>query len=56
MVCGDHPRAFASGLSDLQVNRYGITILYHLHLAHHKLVRSKVSNGINEYIVTQKCQ
>ena len=31
MVRGDHPRVLANGLSDLQVNRHGITILYHLH-------------------------
>ena len=36
MVClpvrGDNPRALASGLSYVQVDKHGITILYHLHL------------------------
>ena len=35
MVCppvrGDNPRALASGLSYVQVDKHGITILYHLH-------------------------
>ena len=35
MVCppvrGDNPRALASGLSYVQVNKHGIIILYHLH-------------------------
>ena len=31
-VRGDNPRALASGLSYVQVDRHGITILYHLHL------------------------
>ena len=30
-VRGDNPRALASGLSYVQVNKHGITILYHLH-------------------------
>ena len=30
-VCGDNPRALASGLSYLQMDKHGITILYHLH-------------------------
>ena len=30
-VRGDNPRALASGLSYVQVDNYGITILYHLH-------------------------
>ena len=30
-VRGDNPRAFASGLSYVQVDKHGITILYHLH-------------------------
>ena len=30
-VCGDNPRALASGLSYAQVERHGITILYHKH-------------------------
>ena len=30
-VRGDNPRALASGLSDVQVDKHGITNLYHLH-------------------------
>ena len=30
-VNGDNPRALASGLSYLQVDKHGITILYRLH-------------------------
>ena len=30
-VCRDSPRALVSGLSYVQVDNYGITILYHLH-------------------------
>ena len=30
-VCGDNPRAIASGLSYIQVDKHGITILYHLY-------------------------
>ena len=30
-VRGDNPRALASGLSYVQVDKHGITILYNLH-------------------------
>ena len=30
-VRGDNPRALASGLSYVQVDNHGITIIYHLH-------------------------
>ena len=30
-VRGDNPRALASGLSYVQEDKHGITILYHLH-------------------------
>ena len=30
-VRGDNPQALASGLSYVQVDKHGITILYHLH-------------------------
>ena len=30
-VRGDNPRALASGLSYVQVDNYGIIIIYHLH-------------------------
>ena len=38
-VRGDNPRALASGLSYVQVDKHGITILYHLislDVANHK--------------------
>ena len=47
-VRGDNPRALASGLSYVQVDKHGITILYHLHHcrhAHHAIFRAKVGNG-----------
>ena len=34
-VRGDNPRALASGLSYVQVDKHGITILYHLHQCRH---------------------
>ena len=30
-VRGDNPRALASGLSYVQVDKHGITVLYHIH-------------------------
>ena len=30
-VRGDNPRALASGLSYVQADKHGITVLYHLH-------------------------
>ena len=30
-VCGDNPRVLASGLSYVQVDKHGITTLYHQH-------------------------
>ena len=30
-ISGDNPRALVSGLSYAQVDKHGITILYHLH-------------------------
>ena len=30
-VRGDNPRALASGLSYVHVDKHGVTILYHLH-------------------------
>ena len=46
-VRGDNPRALASGLSYVQVDKHGMTILYHLHLdlAHHKIFRAEVGKG-----------
>ena len=47
-VRGDNPRALASGLSYVQADIHGITILYHLYLckfAHGELLRAKVGKG-----------
>ena len=47
-VRGDNPRALASGLSYVQVDKHGITILYHLQivvLAHHEIFCAKVGKG-----------
>ena len=51
-VRGDNPRALASVLSYVQVDKHGITILYHLHttytsedLAHHEIFRAQVGKG-----------
>ena len=49
-VRGDNPRDLASGLSYVQVDKHGITILYHLSnisvdLVHHEMYRAKVGKG-----------
>ena len=47
-VRGDNPRAVASGLSSVQVDKHRITILYHLisvDLAHREIFRTKVGKG-----------
>ena len=47
-VRGDNPRALASGLSYVQVDKHGITILYHHHhvdLAHHEIFHAKDGKG-----------
>ena len=47
-VHGDNPQALASGLSDGQVDKHDITILYHLisvDLAHHEIFHAKVDKG-----------
>ena len=47
-VRGDNQRALASGLSNVQVGKHGIIILYHLHqcrLAHHEIFCAKVGKG-----------
>ena len=47
---GDNPRALASRLSYVQVDKHGITILYHLHQCTpcnlHKIFRVKVGKGV----------
>ena len=48
-VRGDNPRALASGLSYVQVDKHGITILYHLHQcrpAHHEILRANAGKGV----------
>ena len=47
-VCGDNSRALASGLSYVQVDKHGITSLYHqisIDLAHHEIFCAKVGKG-----------
>ena len=50
-VRGDDPRALASELSYVQVDKHGITILYHLRqcrpddLAHQVIFHAKVDKG-----------
>ena len=50
-VRGDNPRALASGLSYVQMDKFGITISNHLHqqisvdLAHHEILYAKVGKG-----------
>ena len=58
-VRGDNPRALASGLSYVQVDKRGITSLYHLNhvdLAHHEIFCAKVGKGgINCHIHWLAC-
>ena len=53
-VRGDNPRALASRLSYVQVDKHGITILYHLHQCRpftSEIVRAKVGKGdIKQFI------
>ena len=48
-VRGDNPRALASGLSYVQVDKHGIRLFYTIYisvdLAHHDIFRAKVGNG-----------
>ena len=47
-VRGDNQRALARGFSYVQVDKHGITILYHhisVDLAHHEIFRAKVCKG-----------
>ena len=48
-VRGDNPRALTSGLSYVQVDKHGITILYHLYisvdLAHHEIFCANVGKS-----------
>ena len=52
-VRGDNPRALAMGLSYVQVDSHGKTILSNLHqcsLAHHEIFRAKVGKGGITYV------
>ena len=57
MVClpvrEDNPGALAGGLSPIQVDNHGITILYHLHKCRpgkYEILRDKViKGGINDF-------
>ena len=55
-VRADNPRALASGLSYIQVDIHGITILYHLHQcrhSHYEILHANVGkDGINVQILT----
>ena len=47
-VRGDNPRALASGLSYVQLDKHGITILYQqisVDLAHHEIFHGKDGKG-----------
>ena len=47
-VRGDNTRALANGLSYIQVDKHGITILYHLHQcrpSHREIFRAEVGKG-----------
>ena len=47
-VRGDNPQALASGLSYVQVDKHGITILFHyisVDLAHHEIFHAKAGKG-----------
>ena len=46
-VCGDNPRALASGLSYVQVGKHGIfyTTYISVDLAQHEIYRAKVGKG-----------
>ena len=51
-VRGDNPRALASGLSYVMVDKHGITILYHLHQCRpctSRDHRAKVGMGVNMF-------
>ena len=48
-VCGDNPRALASWLSHVQVDKHGITIYttyISVDLAHQEIFRAKVGKGV----------
>ena len=47
-VRGDNPRALASGLSYVHVDKHGLSVLYTYisgDLAHHEIVRAKLGKG-----------
>ena len=51
-VRGDNPRALASSLSYVQVDKHGITILY-VDLAHHNIFHVKVGKGGIKLVITR---
>ena len=51
-VRGDNPRALASGLSYVQVDKHGITTLYHLHQCGPCTSREKVGKGGIIHVIT----
>ena len=58
-VRGDNPRALASGLSNVQVGRHGITIFttyISVEPAHHEIVLAKVGKGGINWCGPQKLQ
>ena len=61
-VRGDNPRALASVLSFVHVDKHGITILYHLHqckldLANNEIFHDKVGKGgIKKILLSQSNQ
>ena len=56
-VRGDNPRALASGLSYVQVDKHGIlfyTTYISVDLAHHEIFRAKVGKGGINLIIKSK--
>ena len=55
----DNPRALASGLSYVMVDKHGIFILYHIHQCrhvHHEIFCAKVGkSGIDSALVLFRC-
>ena len=54
-VRGDNPRALASGLSYVQVDKHGIAIFFSVELTHHEIFCAKVGKGGISNIYTIVC-
>ena len=54
-VHGDNPQAYASGLSSVQVDKHGITILYHLHLCRTCIILQKGISSSNTMACPPVC-